>query len=157
MMKFEHLIQINDLQNDHAAALTREQLWRGLVLRAESPERFMEHLDTCAITERSADKLERVLHYGEIVVKDNVTFLPLLHVHYHVPVQGEIPESHMRMTIEEPEPGSLFVRFEYEILDQVEETQETKMYNDFRRSAYQNADMDTIRFILALAEKGELM
>jgi len=32
-MKFEHLIEINDPLNPLADTMTREQLWRGLVLR----------------------------------------------------------------------------------------------------------------------------
>ncbi|MEA5097780.1 MAG: AtaL-like protein, partial [Burkholderiaceae bacterium] len=52
-MKFEHLIEINDLRNPTIAPLTRAQLWRGLVLRAEEPTWFMPHLDACEIIERS--------------------------------------------------------------------------------------------------------
>lgn len=155
-MKFEHLIQINDLQREDAVVLTRDQLWKGLILRAESPELFIEHLDQCDVVDRSADTLHRVLHYGELVIKDHVTLLPLIHVHYQVPKQGEVPASHMRMTIEEPEAQSLFVRFEYDIQDNMEETEENKMYNDFRRSAYQQADMDTVRIIRELVEQGNI-
>lgn len=155
-MKFEHLIQINDLRIKDTTEISREQLWKGLVLRAESPQLFMEHLDNCDILDRSTDTLHRVLHYGELTIEDHVTLLPLIHVHYHVPQQGEVPASHMRMTIEEPEDSALFVRFEYDIQDGMEETEETKMYNDFRRSAYQEADMDTVRIIRELVEQGNI-
>lgn len=155
-MKFEHLIQINELHTENATVITRDQLWKGLILRAEAPELFMEHLDICNIVDRSADTLHRVLHYGDLKIEDHVTFLPLIHVHYHVPKQGEVPASHMRMTIEEPEDKSLFVRFEYDIQDGMEETEENKMYNEFRRSAYQQADMDTVRIIRERIEQGDL-
>lgn len=155
-MKFEHLIQINELHTENAAVITRDQLWKGLILRAEAPELFMEHLDKCDITDRSVDTLQRVLHYGDLVIEDQVTFLPLIHIHYQVPKQGEVPASHMRMTIEEPEEHSLFVRFEYDIQDGMEDTEENKMYNEFRRSAYQQADMDTIRIIRERIEQGDL-
>ena len=49
-MKFNHLIQINDPLNPLIDSLTREQLWRGLVLRAESPRLFMPHLDDCRLS-----------------------------------------------------------------------------------------------------------
>ena len=51
-MKFEHLIEINDPLNPLIDSLTREQLWRGLVLHAESPKLFVPHLDECDIVER---------------------------------------------------------------------------------------------------------
>ena len=49
IMKFEHLIEINDPLNPLMDTLTREQLWRGLVLHAESPKLFVPHLDECTI------------------------------------------------------------------------------------------------------------
>lgn len=155
-MKFEHLIQINDLRVEDGTVLSRDQLWQGLVLRAESPQLFIPHLDDCQIVARSADTLHRKLHYGELKIEDHVTLLPLIHVHYHVPAQGEVPLSHMRMTIEAPEEQSLFVRFEYDIQDGLENTKENEMYNEFRRSAYQQADMDTIRIIKELVAQGNI-
>ena len=52
-MKFEHLIEINDPLNPLIDTLSLEQVWRGLVLRAESPRLFVPHLDECQISERS--------------------------------------------------------------------------------------------------------
>jgi hypothetical protein len=155
-MKFEHLIQINDPSNPLVSVLTREQLWRGLVLRAESPKYFMEHLDECTLSDKTLSSVNRVLRYGQVVIRDIVTYLPQIQVHYQVPAQGELPASHMRMVIEEPEPESLFVRFEY--VDEVskEEDDAVAFYNDFRRSAYQEADIETIRLIRELAEQGQL-
>ena len=40
-MRFEHLVEINDPLMPLLTELTREQLWRGLVLRADDPTRFM--------------------------------------------------------------------------------------------------------------------
>lgn len=155
-MKFEHLIQINDPSNPLVSVLTREQLWRGLVLRAESPKYFMEHLDECTLSDKTLSSVNRVLRYGQVSIRDIVTYLPQIQVHYQVPAQGELPASHMRMVIEEPEPESLFVRFEY--VDEVskEEDDAVAFYNDFRRSAYQEADIETIRLIRELAEQGQL-
>jgi hypothetical protein len=40
-MRFEHLVEINDPLMPLLTELTREQLWRGLVLRAEDPTQFI--------------------------------------------------------------------------------------------------------------------
>ena len=40
-MKFSHLVQINDSLNPLIDSLPREQLWRGLVMRAENPLLFV--------------------------------------------------------------------------------------------------------------------
>ena len=79
-MKFEHLIEINDPLNPLIDSLTREQLWRGLVLHAESPKLFVPHLDECDISERSDSGFSRRLRYGELVIEDKVTLLPQLQV-----------------------------------------------------------------------------
>jgi hypothetical protein len=73
-----------------------------------------------------------------------------------VPAQKDIPVSSLHMTIEEPQPGLLFVRFEYE--DSSADVQGTTdaFYNEFRRSAYQESDIDTIRVIRQLAADGRL-
>lgn len=155
-MKFNHLIQINDPLHPLVDPLTRAQLWRGLVLRAEQPGLFMAHLDDCKIFDKTADSLSRTLRYGTLTINDTVTFLPLLQVHYQVPAQGEIGASSMRMRIEEPEPEALFVRFEYDT-DQAEDPAgEVAFYDEFRRSAYQEADIDTIAVIREMAAAGSL-
>jgi hypothetical protein len=155
-MKFAHLVEINDPLNPLIEPLTRDQLWRGLKLRAEDPKSFVPWLDACDILERSTDAMERELRYGELLIRDRVTFLPQLQIHYHVPEQKDIPASDLNMTIEEPQPGLLFVRFEYD--DNAADAPDSvdEFYNEFRRSAYQESDIDTIRMIRQLAAAGRL-
>ncbi|QJQ03290.1 hypothetical protein RB25_10135 [Herbaspirillum rubrisubalbicans] len=155
-MKFNHLIQINDPLNPLIDPLTREQLWRGLVMRAESPQLFMPHLDDCRLLEKSLDSVRRELRYGELVIIDQVSYLPQIQVLYDVPAQGDIPASRMSMTIEEPQAEVLFVRFEYDDGQPEDAGGAEAFYNDFRRSAYQEADIDTIRIIRELTQRGEL-
>jgi hypothetical protein len=99
--------------------------------------------------------VERALRYGDTVIRDRVSYLPQMQVHYHVPQQNDIPMSDLTMTIEEPQPGVLFVRFIYDDHKTGEEPAEA-FYNEFRRSAYQEADIDTIRTVRELAENGAL-
>lgn len=158
-MKFSHLIEINDPLSPLIDPLTREQLWRGLVMRAEQPMLFVEHLDDCRLSDQSMQSVTRELRYGNVTVRDIVSFLPQLQVRYQVPKQQDIAGSHLIMTIEEPEPELLFLRFEYE--DEEVERQpaaqaEQAFYDEFRRSAYQEADIDTVRVIRELAAEGKL-
>jgi len=153
-MQFEHLIEINDPLNPLIDRLTRDELWRGLVLRAEAPGLFVPHLDECTLTDRSDTRLSRSLRYGELVIHDRVSFDEPHAVRYDVPAQGGIPESSLLMTIEEPQPDALFVRFEYD--DGKADSDEDAFYNEFRRSAYEEADIDTIRVIRQLVQEGRL-
>ncbi len=153
-MKFEHLVEVNNPGFGFIPPLSIEQLWQGLILRAKSPKLFIAQLDECHVLETSGNSVSRILHYGDLVVRDTVTFTPLQHVRYAVPQQGELSASSLRMTIEAPEVDTLFVRFVYEDeqlkVDQIADG----MSDEFRKSAYHEADIDTIRIIRELALEG---
>jgi Domain of unknown function (DUF1857) len=155
-MKFAHLVEINDPLNPLIDPLSRGQLWRGLVLRAESPKEFIPWLDRCTITAETGTSLSRISHYGDLAVRDEVTFLPQRQVIYRVPAQKDIPTSSLTMTIEEPQPEVFFVRFEYDDGGDPATDSADAFYNEFRRSAYEESDIDTIRIIRQMAEEGRL-
>jgi hypothetical protein len=155
-MKFVHLIEINAADNSLIEPLSRSQLWRGLVLRAERPTLFVLALDACDVTERSENGISRTLQFGKLVIRDEVRFLPHQQVLYHVPQQNDIPASDLTMTIEEPTAGALFVRFEYDDHQESIDDPEADFYNNFRRDAYKESDIDTIRKIRELAMEGQL-
>jgi Domain of unknown function (DUF1857) len=155
-MKFEHLIEINDPLNPLIDTITREQLWRGLVLRAEDPKLFVPHLDECTIGDRESGSFARRLRYGELVIDDVVHLTPLQEVRYEVPAQGDIAASRLTMTIEAPTEGVLWVRFLYDDGNPWASDEMGKMYEDFKKSAYQEADLDTIKLVRQLAAEGKL-
>lgn len=155
-MKFEHLIEINDPLNPLIDTLSHEQLWRGLVLRAESPKLFVPHLDDCHIEQRAETGFRRRLRYGELVIEDTVVLEHPHRVRYQVAAQKDISASSLTMTIESPSPELLFVRFEYDDGHDAATDAANAMYDDFRRSAYQESDIDTIRILRDLAAQGRL-
>jgi hypothetical protein len=155
-MKFEHLIEINDPLNPLIDALSIKQLWSGLVLRAESPKLFVPHLDDCVIDERTENGFRRRLRYGELVIEDRVVLEPMLRVRYLVAAQQDISESSLTMTIETPTDETLFVRFCYEDGHDAATDAANAMYDDFRRSAYVESDIDTIGMLRDLASQGRL-
>ena len=155
-MKFEHLIEINDPLNPLIDPLSHEQLWRGLVLRAESPKLFVPHLDECEIGLRDEHGFGRRLRYGELVIEDRVVLSPQQEVRFEVAPQKDISASSLVMTIETPSADTLWVRFRYDDGHDAATDAANAMYDDFRRSAYQESDIDTIRILRELAEQGRL-
>lgn len=146
-MHFEHLIQVNDPQNPLAQSLTREQLWDGLVLRAEQPQRFVVGLDSCAILSRTGHMLERELHYGCATVRDRVTLTPNESVRYDILATEAHVGGSLIMSIEQPEPMQLFVRFQYETTLPTADTEEARQTVEIVKSAYRETDIDTVRLI----------
>jgi hypothetical protein len=156
-MRFSHLIQINDPLNPLIDPLSREQLWRGLVLRAENPLLFVLALDGFEIVERGENALARKLHFGKLTLRDRVSFSPMQQVRYEIEAAGDSPAATLVMSIEEPEPEQLFVRFDYETLQGEAAAPMDEFYNSFAKQAYIEADIDTVSTIRRLAlEQGEL-
>ena len=153
-MKFVHLVEINDPLNPLVEPLTRTQLWRGLVLRAASPGLFVPWLDKSDILARTDDGMERVLIYGEVRIRDHVSLFAEHELRYDVPQQTDIPASRLLVTIEEPAAGLLNVRFCYDDFTPDAEGSMDAFYNEFRHSAYQESDIDTVRIIRQLAGEG---
>ena len=159
-MRFEHLIQINDPLMPLLDTLTREQVWRGLVLRAEDPTQFVPGLEVATIHSRRSigDEIElvRTLDFGTFKVDDRVRLRPLRRSEIHTCAGATWPASRMSIEIEEPQPELLFLRFLYES----EETSVKGALGDvttaLRKQAYERADVDTVARIRALAENGWL-
>jgi hypothetical protein len=155
-MKFEHLIEINDPLNPLIDALTLPQLWAGLVLSAESPMLFVPHLDECVIDQRSDNGFRRRRRFGELVVEDRVLLEPMRQLRYEVEPQAEISRQSLTVTIETHGADTLYVRFQYQDDHDAATDAANAMYDEFRKSAYQESDIDTIRVLRELAEQGRL-
>ena len=155
-MNFEHLIEINAAELIDVAPLSRAQLWRGLVVRAEQPLLTVVGLDDCKITECGEDFVLRELRFGSLTIRDRVTFVPMDSVTYVTESSESLPAGQLTMLIEEPFPGSLFVRFIYADLTARGENEDDRLYAHYLKQAYIDADIDTIVTIRRLAGEGLL-
>ena len=155
-MKFEHLVQINDPLNPLVDPLTRDQLWRGLKRRAESPKEFVLALDAADITSHSENSLTRTLTFGHLVIRDQVTFSPQHDVRYDIEASAEVPGGTLVMTIEEPAEEQLFVRFTYDTRAIEGGPPREAYYDEYLKQAYVEADVDSILTIRRLIVEGRL-
>ncbi|CAD6506967.1 SRPBCC family protein [Paraburkholderia metrosideri] len=146
-MNFEHLIQINDPLNPFVDSMTRDQLWEGLVLRAEQPQLFVMGLDSCTILSREGNVLERELHYGKATVRDRVTLEESRSVRYDILPTADYVGGSLTMTIEQPDELQLFLRFEYATTLPVSTDQDAVQTQEIVKSAYRENDIDTVRLI----------
>ncbi len=153
-MKFEHLIEVNDLANPLLTQLTREELWFGLLCRAEDARAFLPGLEACRIVERGEHRLVRDLDFGSAVIRDCVTFDPLRWIRFESEANDQHAGGSLTITIEEPDPGAFFLRFAYHT--SLPEGGDDARYAEFVRSAYHQSDVDTVRVIRMIAESGGL-
>jgi hypothetical protein len=78
------------------------------------------------------------------------------YVIYEVEATESTPASTLTMAVEEPEEGSLFVRFTYARTRAEGEPEMDAFYADHLKQAYTQADLDTIQTIRRMAEEGAL-
>jgi len=155
-LKFEHLIEVNDLANPLQEPLTREELWFGLLCRAEDARAFLPGLEACRIVERGEGSLVRDLDFGSVVVRDRVTFSPLDWIRFESEANAQHAGGSLTIRIEEPQAGALFLRFCYQTTLPEASGSEDARYADFVRSAYHQSDVDTVRVIRMIAASGGL-
>ncbi len=151
-LHYEHLVQINDPADPRVVPLRRDQLWRGLVMRAEFPASFVPWLDDCRI-ERDGRDLLRTLRFGEAIVRDCVRFDDEEAVEYSV-LSEDGTAFRMSMRIEQPATDALFVRFTYEAYSV--DHRDDGPHVGAVKEAYRLADIDTVFRIRQFAESGLL-
>jgi hypothetical protein len=159
-LNYEHLIQINDPLNPLVENMTSEQLWQGLMLRAEQPQLFVPGLERCRLTARTDNGFERELHYGNTVVHDRVVLIEGRQVRYEIAPTPAYVGGSLSMTIEQPDDLQLFLRFEYRTTLQETESPhqdlEAHRTQEIVKSAYREADIDTVRLIRQFMATGAL-
>lgn len=151
MLEFEHIIQVNDLDNDQIQNIDRNQLWQGLVLRACKPQKFIPGLE-CSSEQLTENEFVRIIEAGATQFKEQVLLYPQDKITTRTLPEHEQIHAQSVATIEEPSHGALFVRFSY--------TRELPVDNDnvdvaeHLKSAYVQIDRDAIGMIRMLAESG---
>lgn len=150
-MRFEHLIEINDPNVPFLPLLTRDQLWAGLMARVEDSRTFLPGLDECRILHRAEGLVERLLRWGEVEVRDRVTFEERAWVCFETPATEQHGGGLLTITIEEPAPDRFFLRFLYETVFASGHEAEDAAYQSYLEQAYQAAGIDTVQRIRELA------
>mgnify|MGYP006389612025 FL=1 len=153
-MNFEHLIQINDPENPLVQPLTRDQLWAGLLHRVENPVPFLPGLESCTILERQANELLRELDFGPATIQDRVTLVETHGVRFDIIPSEVHAGGSLTITIEEPEPGFLFLRFAYRTTLASNPNSEDRAYIEYVKAPQHKSDVDCVWLIRTLAAEG---
>jgi len=145
-MNFEHLVQVNDLNEPDDFFISRSQLWEGLIWRAKQPHLFLEGIETFVLVEDRDDYLKRELHFPGFVVKDEVFLEHEKQLRYEISPDKNLSGASLTMKIEEPEKNVLFVRFIYQVKS-VDEANSSLSYDSVIQQAYVNTDLNSILLI----------
>jgi hypothetical protein len=149
-MKFEHLVEINDPGNPLIPLMTLDELWRGLMFRAEDATHFLPGLEACVILERGDCLLQRRLDFGKAAIEDCVTWSRFEWISFAVAPTESHAGGTLTITIEEPAEDHLFLRFAYATTLGESANDEDGAYAEFVKSAYHESDIETVRVIRML-------
>lgn len=153
LLEFEHIVQVNDLSQPELAVLSREVLWQGLVYRVSYPDHFNPAL-SCRLEPESETRFVRHIGAGELQLRDQVMLVPMQEIRTVINGQTQAMHAESVATIEEPEPGQLFVRFSYR-RDSI--GAEGGINADvFLKEAYLQQDRDAIIIIRQMAANNQL-
>jgi hypothetical protein len=157
-MHFEHLIQINDAGNPLVTPMTRAELWRGLVARARTPQAFPLGPDRCELADGEGDDqpLRRQIHFGALVIEDRVRLDVGRGLHFEPRPQEGMPSVRLSITIEEPSPEALFLRFAYGSDEAVAGEGLGAQLQSLREQAWLANDQDMVRTLREWQREGRL-
>jgi hypothetical protein len=147
-VRYEHLVQINDLEQPDLPVLERAQLWFGLLARAERPALFDATVDGARVLRRDANGLERELSRGSSTTRESVRLRPDESIEIGVGAGTDFAGSRLTIAIEEPLPRALFLRFTYELQGPAVPADEAE--RRALRQAYYFANLELVRRIRAL-------
>ena len=149
MLEFEHIVPVNDLGNNNIVALTRAQLWKGLALRARSPEKFNHSLQ-CQSDELADNEFTRAIEAGNTRFCERVVLFPEDRICTRTVQELNQFNAQSTTSIEEPEKGYLFVRFSYK--RELDDNDSLVDVGEHLKAAYVQIDRDAIAMIRMLAE-----
>jgi hypothetical protein len=159
-MRFEHLVQINDAANPLVTPMTRAELWRGLLARARTPQRFPLGPDRCELLGDHGDAatgaLRRQIHFGGLVVDDHVHLDTERGLRFEPLPREGMPSVRLSITIEEPGPGDLFLRFVYSSDEAVAGEGLDAQLQGLREQAWLANDLDMVRTLREWQREGRL-
>lgn len=145
-MRFEHLIEINSPSvavGTVVPGFTRAQLWRGLMRRVQTPQRFPMGPDSCDCRELEPGLYARTLRFGAHAFEDEVQAVAEQSLVFTPQAHGDTTPVRLSIRIEEPQPGLMLLRFVYEALGTP--SAEEAYYNDYRHNAWLHNDRDMVR------------
>jgi hypothetical protein len=156
-VRFVHIVEINDPRNPLLDVLTREQVWLGLLRRAERPMDFLPQLKGCLIVMRGESTLVRELDFGAFIVRDRVRLIPQEQLTFDTESAPNVPAGRLSIAIETLGADHLQLRFTYDVeRERTDDADLEAQYDRYIQSAYLQADIDSVKIMRALLAQGVL-
>jgi hypothetical protein len=152
MIELSHSVPVNDRSDPDAPMLTRDDVWEGLVMKAENALPFVPKMERCEVVEQRENFILRDIRFGGDDLREAVTLTPKEKVEFRR-VEGRVLGVITNEILEEPD-GDLRLKFSFALeVGGVEPgSPEEREYEENMRDAYigaVGATMGAIRKMVA--------
>jgi Domain of unknown function (DUF1857) len=144
MIELSHSVPVNDPDDPDTPVLTRDDVWDGLVMKAENALPFVPKMEKCDVVEQRENYILRDIRFGGDDLREEVTLTPKTKVEFRR-VEGRVLGL-IKNEILENANGELELKFSFALeLDGVEPgSQEEIEYEENMRDAYMGAVVATL-------------
>jgi hypothetical protein len=151
MIELSHSVLVNDRGDPQAPLLTRDDVWDGLVMKAENALPFVPKMDKCDVVEQRENFILRDIRFAGDDLREAVTLTPKTRVEFRR-VQGRVPGVITNEILENSE-GELELKFSFalEIEGAEPGSREERDYEANMRDAYMGAVVATLSAIRRMA------
>ena len=156
-MEFEHVVIVNDPERSPAPPEPLAALIAALRLLAVHPQVFDEDIDDVEVAPASGGVLARKIVRGKLVLHERVTLSTGGRaLEQTVEAPDTLAGASRRITIEEPAPGVLVLRFRYTRKHGTVESELSEAERGVLRAAYLDKDRDFVARLRDLSRHGAL-
>jgi hypothetical protein len=147
MISVSRKLEVNPADGSEKIRLNRQQVWEGLVRKAENAVPYVEAIKRCDVIEQKPNRLIREVELGGETLRELILFFPQERVEF-VRLSGHA-KGQIKNIIEEDEVGNLFLRFTFDIVLDGEEpgSATEKEFAAGMEQAYLDAVRTTLRRI----------
>lgn len=142
----EHIVEVARAEQNNGL-LSKEELWAEVEYFVRHPDEFIESLEGCSVTQQVRNdgviELTRALDFGAFKLEDTVCLFDTDRAVTSVQESEMIPSSEFEIKIEEPEQGSLFMRFTYKEAFRAGLSDNAQIQN-LRIQAWEDKDVRTV-------------
>jgi hypothetical protein len=139
MIELSHSVLVNDPTDPDAPVLTRDDVWDGLVMKAENALPFVPKMERCDVVEQRENFILRDIRFGGDDLREAVTLTPKERVEFRR-VQGRVLGLIANEILENAK-GDLELKFSFALEIQGVEagSREERDYEENMRDAYMGA------------------
>jgi hypothetical protein len=151
MIELSHSVLVNDRTDPQAPVLTRDDVWDGLVMKAENALPFVPKMEKCEVVEQRENFILRDIRFAGDDLREAVTLTPKSRVEFRR-VQGRV-QGVITNEILENSNGELELKFSFALEIEGAEPggREERDYETNMRDAYLGAVVATLGAIRKMA------